>query len=60
MDGEDGGEVVEDDTGGEDAEDTAEDGQECVHLHPTALETFWRIVSEINFLAFQNSYPNIP
>ena len=35
MDGEDGGEVVEDDPGCEDTEDTAEDGQECVHLHPT-------------------------
>ena len=35
MDGEDGGEVVEDDPGCEDTEDTAEDGQESVHLHPT-------------------------
>ena len=35
MDGEDGGEVVEDDPGGEDAKNTADDGQVCVHLHPT-------------------------
>ena len=35
VDGEDGGEVVEDDPGGEDAKNTADDGQVCVHLHPT-------------------------
>ena len=35
VDGEDGGEVVEDDPGCDDAEDTAENGQECAHLHPT-------------------------
>ena len=35
MSWKEGGEVVEDDAGGEDGEEAAEEGQESVHLHPT-------------------------
>ena len=46
VDEEDRGEEVEDDPGGKDAQDTAENCEECVHLYPTGdlpEQCFWEL-----------------